>query len=206
MPDEKTPEALFRRLINSSGASDWIRNFVQEHAKPTGAFEVSEEHIRSLHSRCMVGLLERPGLYRQHDLKSLGEPGKPKHKPPDWQTVPTLMKEFVQNINSMWSRANEFEIGAFAMWKLNWIHPFENGNGRTSRVFSYFLMNMKAGHLFPGTVGSLLPDQIGGKKGRPQYIKALRSADSGNLQPLYDLLSKALKNQLSDALHKDGTK
>ena len=93
--------------------------------------------------------------------------------------------------------ASVIYIGTYAIWRLNWIHPFENGNGRTSRLFSYFLMNMKVGHVFPGKPGFLLPEQLGGKR-RDEYVQNLQLADSGDLRPMFNLFSDALRIQLSN--------
>jgi Fic/DOC family len=64
-------------------------------------------------------------------------------------------------------------LSAYTMWRLNWIHPFSDGNGRTSRIFSYIVLSVKLGQVIPGTI--TIPDQI--VANRKPYFEALESAD-----------------------------
>jgi Fic family protein len=64
-------------------------------------------------------------------------------------------------------------LSAYTMWRLNWIHPFSDGNGRTSRIFSYILLSVKFGQYIPETM--TIPDQI--VANRKPYFEALESAD-----------------------------
>jgi Fic family protein len=59
------------------------------------------------------------------------------------------------------------------MWRLNWIHPFTDGNGRTSRALSYALLNIKLGYVLPGSPTIL--QQI--EEDNSHYIEALEFAD-----------------------------
>jgi Fic family protein len=59
------------------------------------------------------------------------------------------------------------------MWRLNWIHPFADGNGRTSRILSFFVLFARLGALLPGT--PTLPDLI--IDHRDLYEAALDDAD-----------------------------
>ena len=65
------------------------------------------------------------------------------HKPPDWTEVPRLVDEMCSYILSNWG-APAVHLASYAMWRINWIHPFFGGNGRTSRGVSYFTLS-KAG-------------------------------------------------------------
>jgi Fic family protein len=60
------------------------------------------------------------------------------------------------------------------MWRLNWIHPFTDGNGRTSRALSYALLSIKLGYVLPGF--PTIPQQIEGDNSH--YIMALEKADA----------------------------
>jgi Fic family protein len=82
------------------------------------------------------------------------------------------------------------------------MHPFINGNGRTARAACYFVLCVKAGGWLPGN--TILPELV--KRDRDQYVIALRAADEGfragkqdYLQPLHDLLSTLLAEQLQSA-------
>ena len=75
-------------------------------------------------------------------------------------------------VESNWSRT-AVHLASYIMWRLNWIHPFSGGNGRTSRAVSYLVMCVRANQLFPGA--TTIPDQI--VERRDPYYKALDAAD-----------------------------
>lgn len=121
------------------------------------------------------------------------------HQPPDWQNVPPLVEEMCGYINDRWADKTAFHLSAYAMWRLNWIHPFFGGNGRTSRAFSYLILCAKLGFVPPAPDKSI-PELIVANR-RP-YYEALRSADrqweSGvlDVSALEALLSDLLAEQL----------
>jgi len=62
------------------------------------------------------------------------------------------------------------------MWWLNWIHPFADGNGRTSRIVSYVVPTIRSGFILPGS--PTIPDQI--TRDRSGYFGALDAADEAS--------------------------
>jgi len=104
-------------------------------------------------------------------------------------------------INDNWSRRDLVYLSAFILWRLNWVHPFENGNGRTARAVSYLALCMKHGALLPAK--NSVVQQI--MLQRQPYYAALRSADEvftqtksidKALEPFIQLLSLLLKEQI----------
>ena len=93
-------------------------------------------------------------------------------------------------------------LPAYALWRLNWIHPFVEGNGRTARAACYYLICMKHGLLLPGR--KIVPERI--REDREPYYAALRAADRAwadghfDVSELADYLSDLLKAQLTDAI------
>ena len=69
------------------------------------------------------------------------------------------------------------------MWRLNWIHPFDDGNGRTSRIVSYVVLMIRSGFILPGTPA--IPDQI--VLDRSGYFRALDEADAACREGLIDV-------------------
>jgi Fic family protein len=94
------------------------------------------------------------------------------------------------------------------MWRLNWIHPFADGNGRTSRIVSYVVLSIRAGALLPGT--PTIPDQI--VDNRKPYFDALDAADSAyqdgriDVSKMEELLGALLANQLAEFYKSAGGK
>lgn len=119
---------------------------------------------------------------------------------PPWE-VPARMAMFVDEVNRYWESADPVFLAAFVLWRLNHIHPFINGNGRTARVAAYFVLCLKAGQWLPGDV--LLPELI--RLNRPEYVAALKHGDASfadgalDLTPLHALLARLLEEQLPPA-------
>jgi len=93
------------------------------------------------------------------------------------------------------------------MWRLNWIHPFTDGNGRTSRAASYLVLCVKTGYLLPGKL--TIPEQI--SQERTPYYQALEAADqslamagSVDLTAMEMLLSSLLARQLLRVINDAG--
>jgi Fic family protein len=72
------------------------------------------------------------------------------HLPPHFKDVPELMDRFISTIHENWFNWTATEIAAYGLWRLNWIHPFIEGNGRTARATCYYLLCAKSGSLLPG--------------------------------------------------------
>jgi len=119
------------------------------------------------------------------------------HVPPNHTEVPHLVNEMCEYANS--HADQPFHVSAYLMWRLNWIHPFGDGNGRTSRVVSYMALSISLGMELPGS--PTIPDLI--VKQKEPYYRALDSADAMWLQGKLDvskmeqLITELLQIQLS---------
>lgn len=109
------------------------------------------------------------GVYRPGEIKIKGS----SHAPIPAEIVPEQMEEFCDYINENWHDKSPIHLSAYALWRLNWIHPFVDGNGRTSRIVSYLVICAKLGYRLPGT--NTIPEQISSNK--TPYYHALESAD-----------------------------
>lgn len=121
-------------------------------------------------NRCAIeGLDAYAGVWRPAGIE-IGQSG---HTPPGGHLVPELVEEMCDYVNDRWSTHSAVHLSSFVMWRLNWIHPFTEGNGRTSRAASYLVMCCKSNTLLPGT--ETIPEQI--VANRAPYYNALESAD-----------------------------
>jgi fido (protein-threonine AMPylation protein) len=59
------------------------------------------------------------------------------HNPPHFKDVDDWMDRFISTMQENWYIWSETELAAFGLWRLNWIHPFIEGNGRTARAACY---------------------------------------------------------------------
>ena len=125
------------------------------------------------------------------------------HDPPDHYRVNALMDDFVNEVNRYWEELDEVSLAAYVLWRLNWIHPFINGNGRTARAACYFVLCVKLGGWLPGTI--ILPELLRRPENRDRYVQALRHADTTEwngdmhdfLSPMTQLLFELLQEQQS---------
>ena len=119
------------------------------------------------------------------------------HTPPDHSEVPSLVEEMCQYVEGNWDRT-PVHLASYLMWRINWIHPFFGGNGRTARAASYLVLCARLGFELPGKPA--VPDLI--VANRQPYYAALKSADAAwntgvlNLSDMEKLLSDLLGKQL----------
>lgn len=122
------------------------------------------------------------------------------HRPPNFRDVEDWMDRFVSTIQENWYIWTATELAAYALWRMNWIHPFIEGNGRTARAASYFLLCVRAGALLPGK--KILPERI--TENRAGYEAALAAADrawdDGHLDfsEMENYLAELLQAQLQE--------
>lgn len=122
------------------------------------------------------------------------------HLPPHFREVPELMDRFISFIHENWFFLTPTQLAAYGLWRLNWVHPFIEGNGRTARATCYYLMCVRSGSLLPGR--KIVPERI--REDRGPYVTALRAADSawdaGNLDlsEMEAYLARLLEAQLKD--------
>ncbi len=95
------------------------------------------------------------------------------HVPPHFREVDVWMDRFFTTVQENWYIWTPTELAAYGLWRMNWVHPFVEGNGRTARAACYFLLCVRAGSLLRGQ--KILPERI--RENRAGYVEALKSAD-----------------------------
>jgi Fic family protein len=196
-------EEDIKRLETENGfrqselAVDMIEYFL-DRDRP---FKLQPSHIQSLQAEAVKGIEQRPGEWR------MGPIGieKSDHAPPPAHMVKAHIIEMCDYVNVEFHEKSAFHLAAYIMWRLNWIHPFEDGNGRTSRTLSYIVLCIKTGYRIPGS--PTVPDQI--QRNRKPYFDALEAADAAlkqggviDVSAMEDLLKKLLAFQLVSVLDK----
>jgi len=95
--------------------------------------------------------------------------------------------------------ADAVHLAAYVMWRINWIHPFRDGNGRTARAVSYLILNIRLGQLLTGE--PTIADQI--VENKIPYYDALDDADAAwkdqklDVSTMEKLITRLLEKQLS---------
>ena len=154
----------------------------------------------ALNYAAVANIAQMGGRYREDPI-SVGN-----HRTPHFKDVPNHMDRFFSLIHENWTIVDHPTLlPAYALWRLNWIHPFVEGNGRTARAACYYLICMKQGRLLPGK--KTVPERI--KEKRDSYIAALQAADGAWDEGRYDVTQLAvyleglLQEQLSEASASD---
>lgn len=93
------------------------------------------------------GLMPPGVLFAVYDSKT----GNPDYIPPEYSDVPGLLDELIEYVNT--TDDHPLIVAAVVHYQLVTIHPFEDGNGRTARLLSGYIMDLN-GYGFNG-IGSL---------------------------------------------------
>ena len=174
-------------------ALDIIRSFVKDSERP---FRLRSSLILQLHRAALEGLHLLAGTFRNTSVK-IGGSG---HQPPEAAFVAEEVEHLCEYVNDNWNRS-AIHLASYVLWKLNWIHPFADGNGRTARAVSYVVLSIKLDSLLPGT--PTIPEQIANDK-KP-YYDALELADRAwagdqiDVSALESLIDGMLAQQLVNA-------
>jgi Fic family protein len=175
-------------------ALEMIRTHVKDAERP---FKLRSSIILRLHQAALEGLHPLAGTWRNTPVK-IGGSG---HQPPEAPFVSEEVEHMCEYVNDNWAGSSAMHLCAYVLWRLNWIHPFSDGNGRTARAVSYVVLSIKLDSLLPGA--PTIPDQIAGDK-KP-YYEALEVADKhfaagrADVSDLEKLLNPMLAKQLLNA-------
>lgn len=195
---EKDNPALFTRVQeqNLLRQYDLLSNCI-EIGLEKGIEAFDKYTLWSLNHVAVSNIAQFGGRYREDPIY-VG-----KHFPPHFREVPNLMDRFFSMIHENWTIVDHpTYMAAYALWRMNWIHPFVEGNGRTARAACYYLICHKHRSLLPGK--KIVPERI--RETRPEYYSALAAADRAwdngqlNVSQLAEYLARLLKQQLVEAV------
>jgi Fic family protein len=197
-PDEKA------RVEARNGLEqfDAVIELIEYFSDPEHKFKLRPSQLLHLHRIALKGLSSYAGNFRPAGIEIRGS----KHEPVGAHMVPEEIEHMCDYVNDNWEKSLPIHLGAYALWKLNWIHPFTDGNGRTARAISYLLLCLRLGYRLPGS--NTIPDQISLDK--TPYYRALEAADEAwaekkiELSVLEDYLAALLANQLV-SVHEQAT-
>ncbi|WP_159731914.1 Fic family protein [Methylosinus sp. Ce-a6] len=158
---------------------DLCLSIVEYYLHPDRPFALRQGHILDLQKEAVQGIEEDAGRLRTLPVAITAS----KHAPPEAHLIQNQLTEFCDYINDNWHEKTAFYLSAYAMWKLNWIHPFSDGNGRTARALSYLILCLKLGYLLPGS--PTIPAQI--EEDKSHYIEALEKADAAFTAGVIDI-------------------
>jgi len=150
-------------------------------------FRLRVSTVLELHRYALDGLDLYAGNFRPGDVRIVGST----LQPPKAADVPHAVEELCDYVIENWSKP-AIHLAAYSLWRLNWIHPFTDGNGRTARVISYLVLSIRLGYRLPGK--KTIPDFIAENK--QPYYAALEVADTGQLEEMESYIEGLLHEQL----------
>jgi Fic family protein len=130
-------------------------NYLEQKAKEKALFSKSlildvQKLVEKGASKEKIGLRGAmpPGvLFAVYDSQT----GTPDYIPPEYSDIPGLLDELVNYVNT--TDDHPLIVAAIVHYQLVTIHPFEDGNGRTARLLSGYILDIN-GYGFNG-IGSL---------------------------------------------------
>ena len=122
--------------------------FIKEIA--LGKEPLNERLIREIHALVLRGIdKENAGIYRTVNVKISGS----RHLPADALHIPELMKEYITWYDNNKESMHPVLLSAHLHEKLVTIHPFIDGNGRTSRLVMNLIL-LQNGYTIANIAGS----------------------------------------------------
>lgn len=162
---------------NHTSAIDLIKKIAFDKT-----YKITENDIRKIHGIVMRGVIPTAGQYRSYDIEVRGAG----FTPPPFHDVPKHMKGLLDMLNDNPDELRPIELAAQAHYDLAWIHPFEDGNGRMSRLLLNLIL-----------VRNGYPFAVMKSVDKPQYLRALREMDvSGNFGPFLIYVSRCVEQTL----------
>lgn len=165
-------------VVNHNKAFGFVKKCVTEGKA------LDETIIKEIHALLMENILTG-GVYRNVEVRISGA----KHKPP----VPSEMYQQIKNFYADMPykvKENAIEFAAWTHAEFVKIHPFVDGNGRTSRmIMNYQLL-----------ASGFLPVSIA-KENRLEYFEALEAyAVEGDLNPFANMIAELEEQRLDEYL------
>lgn len=134
MKTDPVPEQI-REIMNIENAMRYIEDNISD-------LRISSMFLRELHQLTVEGLSSRkegaqhPGSFRMGNVRISGST----HVPPDYTQVEPMIQDLIDFVNREDPPKYDLLKIAMAHHHFVWIHPFENGNGRVVRLFTYALL------------------------------------------------------------------
>ncbi len=154
--------------VNHKKAFHYVKDCIEEGRS------LDEKIVKDIHALLMENILVG-GVYRNVDVYISGA----QHTPPSPGEMYRQVKDFYADLTWKGRQMNRIELAAWTHAEFVKIHPFPDGNGRTSRlIMNYQLM-----------ANGFVPISID-KENRLEYFNALEAyAIEGNITPFAEMIA-----------------
>lgn len=166
--------------VNHNKAYRYVKECISKQIK------LDENIIKDIHSLLMDNIIAG-GIYRYFDVYISGA----EHIPPSPTEMYKQIKNFYADLSLKKKEFNEIEFAAWTHAEFVKIHPFPDGNGRTSRLIMNYQLMLSG---FPAISIS--------KDNRILYFNALEDyAVNNNLALFADMIAELVEVQLDRYLN-----
>lgn len=163
----------YNEAINGKECLDYIKDYTGELNK---TFLEKINGILTKNTSVVYG-----GRIRFFDVIIQGS----SHIPPTYPEVQKHLLNLFKWYSSNKNKLHPFELAALVHAKLTWIHPFEDGNGRTARAVMNFILMKKKFPMF------FIPIEK-----REEYYKSLEIADKGDYKGYISRILQLIIDQI----------
>lgn len=178
-PDEvhglKLAFVATRADLNSAEATNIVAGMKWAEAQVRKGVEVaSDAFLRKLHARLFGQVWSWAGKYRTTERNIGIDPAQ----------IAMAVRQLFGEVGG-WQEYGSYPLDEQAMrlhHRLTFIHPFPNGNGRTSRAMADLFLRAKGAPAL--TWGASLPPA----NARARYLAAVRAADEHDFAPLLEFV------------------
>jgi Fic family protein len=170
--------------INHAQAIEYIKEMASVD------IEITERTIKEIHALVLHGInKEQAGKYRNVPVMIVGS----RHIPPQPYLIEPQMEKFIIDYKAMETDGiHSVLIAAYLHDELVKIHPFIDGNGRTSRL----LMN-----LYLLSKGYIITSLKATNEAKQAYYTALEQSHTGGSRDAFNrIVANAVKNALENYL------
>lgn len=166
-------EIDIKEIINYNSALTYV-----ETLSKNSSLEITEQMILEINATLLQGVRDDIGGRYRIKQVIVGD-----YLPPEHFKIPQLMREFVAWLNNPQPPdLSPILITGIAHYQLVGIHPFEDGNGRTTRILTTYLL-LRYGY----RVTSFFALESYYNRARNEYYAALASADQYRVDGKPDL-------------------
>jgi Fic family protein len=183
-----------KRVVGSPREIQEVKSANEAYGMIDNLDPYSVDDILIAHSKIAFGLIDDPGRFRECGV-GVYKGNVLIHKAPEYEDVPQLIEDLVEWTED--SNLHPLIKSSIFHCRFEYIHPFEDGNGRMGRLWHSLILS-KWEPIF-----THLPIESWIKLNQREYYKVLSEADKGNVTVFVKFMlrvTEAAVDELADEL------
>jgi len=165
-----------KRVLGDPAEIQEVRNALLAYQSMEDWVPSRKIHLLKAHRLLMTGLVDRPGSYRRGSV-GIQRGKQIVHVAPPAERVPGLMVELLKWVRV--KKEHPLISSAVFHYELEFIHPFQDGNGRLGRLWQTLILSQWK------PVFAFLPIETVVRDRQSDYYKALGQADKSGASTVF---------------------